>query len=280
MKRDNQALAEKFLGLVSIMDELREKCPWDRKQTIQSLRSMTIEETYELADAIDLSSWTDIKEELGDILLHLLFYARIASENQSFTIEEVIEGITAKMINRHPHIYGDTVVKDEEDVKRNWQKIKLKEGKTSVFSGVPKALPALVKAARIQEKARQVGFDWSHRDQVFEKVQEELGELQEAIAVKAQADVEEGFGDLMFSLINYARFLKVDPETALEKCNRKFIHRFQEMEAQAEADGNVFSALDLEGMDRYWNLAKESLKQKLDDTGQTSDRLKENNEAD
>lgn len=266
-QRDNQALAEKFLHLVGIMDELREKCPWDRKQTIQSLRSMTIEETYELADAIDEESWAGIKEELGDLLLHLLFYAKIGKERQHFTLEEVLDGIAAKMINRHPHIYGEVVVKDEADVKKNWQKIKLKEGKTSIFSGVPEALPALVKATRIQEKARQVGFDWAEPAQVFEKVQEELGELQEAVAENGengenkQAAIEEEFGDLIFSMINYARFLKVDPETALQKCNRKFIRRFQEMENLAKAEGKELGNLDLSGMDKYWDLAKNKLKQ-------------------
>lgn len=264
--RDNQELSEKFLHLVGIMDELREKCPWDQQQTIQTLRSMTIEETYELAAAIDDQSWGDIKEELGDLLLHLLFYAKIGQEKGQFMLRDVLDGIATKMIHRHPHIYGDVVVNGEADVKKNWQKIKLKEGKSSIFSGVPAALPALVKATRIQEKARQVGFDWEVPADVFEKVEVELGELQEAVAKKdveeasRQADIEQEYGDLLFSMINYARFLKVDPETALEKSNRKFIQRFQTMESLAGAAGENLSNLDLKGMDLYWEKAKSALK--------------------
>src|SRR5436190_14507382 len=214
-------LSGSFLKLVSIMDELREKCPWDRKQTIQTLRHMTIEETYELADAITEEDWNGIKEELGDLLLHIVFYSKIGIEQNKFTLQEVIDGISEKLIARHPHIYGDVKVNDDEDVKRNWEKLKLKEGKKSILSGVPKSLPATVKAMRLQEKAKQVGFEWENKDQVWEKVEEEMGELKSAIEdwLPNQDDltiehkkVEEEFGDLIFSLINYARFLRVDAE--------------------------------------------------------------------
>ena len=200
-------LANSFLKLVTIMDELREQCPWDRKQTIHTLRSMTIEETYELADAIDANDWKGIKEELGDMMLHILFYSKIGTEQQQFVLQEVIDGIAAKLINRHPHIYGDVKVNDAEDVKRNWEQIKMKEGKKSVLSGVPQSLPAVVKAARIQEKAKQVGFEWDNREDVWKKVQEETGELLEAVQSEKKEAIEEEFGDLLFSLINYARFL-------------------------------------------------------------------------
>ena len=212
-----------FLRLVKIMDELREQCPWDRKQTIQSLRQMTIEETYELADAITDEDWTGIKEELGDMLLHIVFYAKIGSEQKKFELDEVINGICEKLISRHPHIYSDVKVNDAEDVKKNWEKLKLKEGKKSVIEGVPKSLPATVKAMRLQEKAKQVGFEWDNKEQVWEKVEEEISELKEAIAGGSQVKTEEEFGDVIFSLINYARFLQVDAENALEKTNKKFI---------------------------------------------------------
>jgi XTP/dITP diphosphohydrolase len=211
--------AEAFEKLVTIMDDLREKCPWDKKQTIQSLRQMTLEETYELTDAITENNWKSIKEELGDLLLHIVFYSKIATEQQQFTIQEMIEGISQKLIDRHPHIYGDVKVENDEDVKRNWEKLKLKEGKKSVLSGVPKTLPALIKAMRLQEKAKQVGFEWENKEQVWEKVKEEEAELQEAIANGEQNKIEEEFGDLVFSLVNFARFLNIDAENALEVTN-------------------------------------------------------------
>ncbi len=234
-----------FAKLVRIMDDLREKCPWDRKQTIQSLRQMTLEETYELADAITESDWKSIKEELGDLLLHIVFYSKIATEQQQFTIEEVIEGISQKLIDRHPHIYGDVVVENDEDVKRNWEKLKLKEGKKSVLSGVPKTLPALVKAMRLQEKAKQVGFEWENKEQVWEKVKEEEAELQEAIAGGVQDKIEEEFGDLVFSLVNFARFLNIDAENALELTNKKFIQRFTQMESKALSSGKKLDDMSL-----------------------------------
>src|SRR5690349_16551300 len=207
---------DSFVKLMQIMLELREQCPWDRKQTIHTLRSMTIEEMYELVDAIDNNSWQGIKEELGDVLLHIVFYATIATEQHQFTLQEVIEGICAKLILRHPHIYGNTVVNDEEDVKKNWEKIKIKEGKKSALSGVPAALPAITKAARIQEKAKQTGFEWNNKEEVYAKIEEELNELQEAVTSGNQQHTEEEFGDVLFSMINYARFLKTDADAALE----------------------------------------------------------------
>lgn len=254
------SLSDSFLALVKIMDELREQCPWDKKQTIQTLRPLTIEETYELADAITDNDWKGVKEELGDIMLHLLFYAKLGSEQQQFTLQEVLEGISAKLIHRHPHIYGDVTVQDEEDVKRNWEKLKMKEGKKSVLGGVPTSLPAIVKATRIQEKAKQVGFEWDNKEDVWKKVQEEMGELQEAIQTKSQEDVEEEFGDLLFSLANYARFLQVDAEGALEKTNKKFIRRFQEMESIALANGKELSSMSLDEMDQIWNQVKQQMK--------------------
>jgi XTP/dITP diphosphohydrolase len=263
-----------FLRLVEIMDDLREKCPWDKKQTIQSLRQMTIEETYELADAITEEDWKGIKEELGDMLLHIVFYAKIGSEQKQFELDEVINGICEKLIARHPHIYGDpdnagqTVkVNNADDVKRNWEKLKLKEGKKSVIEGVPKSLPATVKAMRLQEKAKQVGFEWDNKEQVWEKVEEEMNELKEAVRslesgdgsqdkVKLQADVEDEFGDVVFSLINYARFLQVDAENALERTNKKFIHRFTQMEQQASQSGKNLNDMTLEEMDAIWNIIK------------------------
>lgn len=250
------AVSNSFLKLVQIMDDLREKCPWDKKQTIHTLRSMTLEETYELTDAIVQNNWQGIREELGDLLLHILFYAKIGSEQQQFTLQEVIDGICEKLIVRHPHIYGDVTVKDEEDVKRNWEKIKLREGKKSLFSGVPVSLPAIVKATRIQEKAKQVGFEWDNRKDVWKKVQEELGELQEAVADADLPHIEEEFGDVLFSLVNYARFLQVDAETVLEKTNKKFMSRFNAMEAAAAQQGKQLADMSLEEMDAIWNQVK------------------------
>lgn len=238
------------------MNDLREKCPWDKKQTIQTLRSLTIEETYELADAITDNNWKDIKEELGDVLLHIVFYAKIASEQQQFTIDDVINGICEKLISRHPHIYGDVKVENDEDVKRNWEKLKLKEGKKSVLGGVPQSLPATVKAMRLQEKAKQVGFEWDNREQVWLKVEEEMQELHEAIQKRDADGIEEEYGDLMFSLINYARFLHIDAENALEKTNKKFIQRFTQMEKAAAEDGKNLADMTLEEMDSIWNRIK------------------------
>jgi XTP/dITP diphosphohydrolase len=250
-------LSDSFLKLVGIMDDLRAKCPWDKKQTIETLRPLTLEETYELADAITDQDFKGIKEELGDVLLHILFYAKIGSEQNQFTLQEVIEGISEKLIIRHPHIYGDVTVENEEDVKRNWEQIKLKtNNKKSVLSGVPKALPAVVKATRIQEKAKQVGFEWENKEDVFKKVQEEISELQEAIAEDNQAHIEEEFGDVLFSLINYARFLKVDAEGALEKTNKKFMYRFQQIEAIANERGKALQDMTLGEMDDIWNEVK------------------------
>lgn len=249
-------VSDAFLKLVKIMDELREQCPWDRKQTIQTLRPMTIEETYELADAITDESWKDIKEELGDMLLHILFYTKIGTEQQQFTLQEVIEGISNKLIVRHPHIYGDVKVENEDDVKRNWEQIKLKEGKASVFSGVPTSLPAVVKAARIQEKAKQVGFEWENKEDVWKKVEEEVGELHEAVASGNQQHIEEEFGDVLFSLVNYARFLQLDAEGALERTNKKFISRFLRMEEAAKQEGKNLADMSLEEMDDIWNKIK------------------------
>ena len=250
------ANGEAFERLVTIMDELREKCPWDRKQTIQTLRQMTLEETYELTDAITEQDWKSIKEELGDLLLHIVFYAKIAGEQRQFTMSEVIEGISQKLIDRHPHIYGDVKVENDEDVKRNWEKLKLKEGKKSVLSGVPKGLPALVKAMRLQEKAKQVGFEWDNREQVWEKVKEEENELHEALAEGDQHKIEAEFGDLVFSLVNFARFLNVDAENALEVTNKKFIRRFTQMEEKALSTGKQLDQMTLQEMDAIWNQIK------------------------
>jgi len=247
-----------FLRLVGIMDDLREKCPWDKKQTIHTLRSMTIEETYELADAITGEDWLNIKEELGDLLLHILFYSKIGSEQNKFTLQQVIEGISEKLVIRHPHIYGEVKVNDEEDVKRNWEKIKKQEGKKSVLSGVPVSLPSVVKAARIQEKAKQVGFEWENKEDVWKKVEEEIGELNEAITLNEQEKIEEEFGDVLFSLVNYARFLHVDAEAVLEKTNKKFIYRFTQMEKMAEDKGLDLHNMSLAEMDELWNKIKKA----------------------
>ena len=242
------------------MDELREQCPWDKKQTLATLRPLTIEETYELADAILNNDLNELKKELGDLFLHLVFYARIGREQGAFDVADVLESICEKLIARHPHIYGDVKVANEEEVKQNWEKLKLKEGNRSVLSGVPNSLPAMVKATRIQEKARGVGFDWDNRDQVWEKVQEEIAELHHEMdaANPDHEKVEKEFGDVLFSLINYARFMNIDPETALEKTNRKFIHRFTYLEEGAKKDGRSLKDMSLSEMDAYWNEAKKA----------------------
>ncbi len=257
----NELFSKSFLRLVSIMDELREKCPWDKKQTIETLRQLTIEETYELADAIADKNWQHIKEELGDLLLHIIFYSKIGAEQQQFTIDEMINGICEKLIARHPHIYGNVQVNDEEDVKRNWEKLKMKEGKTSVLQGVPASLPSLVKAIRIQEKAKQVGFEWDHKEQVFEKIEEELKELQEAEQSQNQQHIEEELGDVLFSIINYARFLQVDADLALDRTNKKFIDRFQRMEQLALSEGKKLEDMTLQEMDAIWNRIKQQNKE-------------------
>ena len=251
-----------FSRLIEIMDDLREKCPWDKKQTIQTLRQLTIEETYELADAITEEDWKGIKEELGDLLLHIVFYAKIGQEKGKFQLEEVINGVCEKLISRHPHIYGDVKVENEEDVKRNWEKLKLKEGKKSVLGGVPLSLPSTVKAMLLQEKAKQVGFEWDNREQVWDKVEEEIAELKEAIAGGQQEKVEDEFGDVVFSLINYARFLQVDAENALEKTNKKFIHRFTQMEQEALQNGKDLTKMTLQEMDNIWNTIKQRQRDK------------------
>lgn len=253
---EKESVAKAFMRLVDIMDDLREKCPWDRKQTEQTLRQLTIEETYELADAITDKDWKGIREEIGDLMLHMVFYAKLGSEQQQFTLEEALNGICDKLISRHPHIYGDITVKDEAEVTQNWEKLKLKEGKKSIFSGVPLSLPAVTKATRIQEKAKQVGFEWDNKEQVWEKVEEETGELKEAIALNDQGKMEEEFGDLLFSLINYARFLRIDAENALEKTNKKFIARFTKMEAIALEQGKSLNDMSLAEMDAIWDLIK------------------------
>jgi len=244
-----------FGRLLTIMDQLREKCPWDKKQTIESLRYLTIEETYELADAIIEQNMDDIKGELGDLMLHLVFYAKIASEKKAFDIEDVLNTVCDKLIERHPHIYGDEQVFSDEDVKKNWEKIKLQKGRKSVLDGVPNSLPSMVKATRIQEKARGVGFDWDNKNQVFEKVNEEIQEL------KAEVDnnsnkIEDEFGDVLFSIINYARFIGVDPESALERTNKKFISRFSFLENEIKEKGINFESMNLQEMDEIWNKSK------------------------
>lgn len=241
-----------FERLLIIMDELREQCPWDRKQTMESLRNLTIEETYELADAILDKDMQEIKEEIGDVMLHMVFYSKIASETGDFDIADSLNAVCDKLINRHPHIYGDVVVADEEEVKRNWEQLKLKEGKKSVLSGVPKSLPAMVKAYRMQDKTAQVGFEWENADQVWEKVEEEIQEFKEVVDVD-QDKMEDEFGDIMFSLINYARFKGIDPETALEKVNRKFKSRFEYIEEKAT---KPLTDMSLEEMDKLWDEAK------------------------
>jgi XTP/dITP diphosphohydrolase len=255
-----QNKTESFARLLRIMDELREQCPWDKKQTIESLRILTIEETYELADAIDAKDMTALKEEIGDLMLHLVFYAKIASETKQFDIADVLNTVCDKLIARHPHIYADVKVNGEEEVKQNWEKLKMKEGRTSMLQGVPQSLPALVKAYRMQEKAKQVGFEWEHIEQVKKKVEEEWAELNEEIGGDNKEKIEEEFGDLLFAMVNYSRFLKVDPEAALEKCNIKFKKRFQYIEEQAQKINKPLTEMTLEEMDGYWNEAKRMLK--------------------
>jgi XTP/dITP diphosphohydrolase len=245
-----------FNRLLDIMDDLREKCPWDKKQTLQSLRHLTIEETYELGDAILNNNLDEVKKELGDLLLHIVFYAKIGSEKEAFDIADVANEISDKLIHRHPHIYGDVVVADEEEVKQNWEKLKLKEGKQSVLEGVPNGLPAMVKASRIQDKVKGVGFDWEVPEQVWEKVQEELQELNEEVVSGNHDRIESEFGDVLFSMINYARFIKVNPEDALERTNKKFIKRFQYLEQKVNEMGKSLADMTLAEMDVYWNEAK------------------------
>ena len=246
-----------FENLLDIMDELREKCPWDKKQTLESLRHLTIEETYELGDAILDNDLNEVKKELGDLLLHIVFYAKIGSETNDFDIADVANGISEKLIHRHPHIYGDVEVQDEEEVKKNWESLKLKEGKTSVLEGVPKSLPAMVKANRIQDKVAGVGFDWEEPQQVWEKVQEELSELNEEVKKGNSDAIESEFGDVLFSMINYSRFIKVNPENALERTNKKFSNRFMFLEAEAKKLGKNLSDMTLKEMDVYWEKSKE-----------------------
>ena len=245
-----------FGRLLDIMDDLRSQCPWDKKQTMLTLRPLTMEELYELTDAILEGNMPEIKKELGDVLLHLIFYAKIASETQNFDIADVIHSLCEKLIERHPHIYGNISVKNEEEVKKNWEKIKLKEGNKSVLGGVPKSLPALVKATRIQDKAAGVGFDWDNIDDVFAKIKEEIDELHAEVKAQKQSNIESEFGDVLFSLINYARFLKVNPEDALERTNRKFIARFQYLEEKATAQGKSLKDMTLQEMETYWQEAK------------------------
>jgi len=251
-----QAVTDEFKRLINIMDDLREKCPWDKKQTIQTLRQLTIEETYELADAITDEDWKGIKEELGDLLLHIIFYAKIGTEQNQFTLQEVINGVCEKLITRHPHIYGDVKVEDAEDVSKNWEKIKMKEGKKSVLSGVPKSLPSMVKAMRLQEKSKQVGFEWENKEQVWAKVEEENNELLEAVASGDKNKMEDELGDVFFSLVNFARFLQLDAENALERTNKKFMYRFTKMEEEALGNGKALHQMTLEEMDAIWNKIK------------------------
>lgn len=245
-----------FERLLTIMDKLRAECPWDKKQTLESLRYLTIEETYELADAILEKDMDEIKGELGDLMLHMVFYSKIASETNHFDVADVLNTVCDKLVERHPHIYGDVIANTEEAVKENWEKIKLKKGKKSVLQGVPKSLPAMVKSTRIQEKARGVGFDWDNKEQVFEKVKEEFSELHEEVEKNDVAAIEDEFGDVLFSMINYARFIGVDPEMALERTNKKFIRRFQYLEAESKKDGKEMGEMTLDEMDEYWNKAK------------------------
>ncbi|MGY3793699.1 nucleoside triphosphate pyrophosphohydrolase [uncultured Aquimarina sp.] len=245
-----------FDRLLTIMDELREQCPWDKKQTLQSLRYLTIEETYELGDAILENDLNEVKNELGDLLLHIVFYSKIGSETKDFDIADVANGICEKLINRHPHIYGDVKVDNEEDVKRNWENLKLKEGKKSVLEGVPKSLPAMVKASRIQDKVAGVGFDWEEPKQVFEKLEEELSELQYEIEKQDIDKIESEFGDVLFSMINYARFLNINPEDALERTNKKFIKRFQFLEQKSKEKNKNLKEMSLDEMNVFWEEAK------------------------
>ncbi len=258
---NRQAKLEAFDRLLTVMDELRENCPWDKKQTWETLRHLTIEETYELSDAIIEGDWQEVKKELGDLMLHNVFYARIGSEQNLFDMADVLNAICDKLIERHPHVYGDVVADNEEAVKSNWEKIKLKTGNKSVLQGVPKSLPALVKAVRIQDKARGVGFDWEKKQQVWEKVEEEMREFKSEFNVDMDEPIDkqkamQEFGDLMFSLVNYARFIDIDPEEALERTNKKFIKRFQYLETESAKEGKKLGEMSLEEMDVYWNRAK------------------------
>ena len=265
---NREAKLKAFDRLLTIMDELRENCPWDKKQTLESLRHLTIEETYELSDAILEGDLTEVKKELGDVMLHLAFYSRIASEVKAFDMADVLNSICDKLIERHPHVYGDVIANDEKTVKENWEKIKLRTGNKSVLEGVPKSLPALVKAIRIQDKARGVGFDWEKKEQVWEKVEEEMQEFkQEFLPVRQAGNTELNepintqkamveFGDLLFSLVNYARFIDIDPEEALERTNKKFIKRFQYLETESAKDGKKMGEMNLREMDEYWERAK------------------------
>jgi XTP/dITP diphosphohydrolase len=248
--------AQSFERLVRIMDDLREQCPWDKKQTIQTLRQLTIEETYELADSITENNWPGLKEELGDILLHIVFYARIAREEEQFTLGEVIESVCNKLVHRHPHIYSSVLVENEDDVKRNWEQLKLKEGKKSILAGVPNSLPAIVKALRMQEKAKQVGFEWEMKEQVMDKIREEVTELEQVGNTGNQEDIEDEFGDILFSMVNYARFLNIDPENALARTNQKFKRRFDDMEKRLTANGALLNTFTLAEMDAVWNTIK------------------------
>ena len=248
--------AQSFQRLVRIMDDLREQCPWDKKQTIQTLRQLTIEETYELADSITENNWPGLKEELGDILLHIVFYARIAREEEQFTLGEVIESVCNKLVHRHPHIYSSVLVENEDDVKRNWEQLKLKEGKKSILAGVPNSLPAIVKALRMQEKAKQVGFEWEMKEQVMDKIREEVTELEQVVNTGNQEDIEDEFGDILFSMVNYARFLNIDPENALARTNQKFKRRFDDMEKRLTANGALLNTFTLAEMDAVWNIIK------------------------
>ena len=258
MSNTRQKQLQAFDRLLTIMDELREKCPWDKKQTLQTLRHLTIEETYELGDAILDNDLGEVEKELGDLLLHIVFYSKIGSETNSFDIASVANGICEKLIQRHPHIYGDVKVENEEDVKKNWEQLKLKEGKNSVLEGVPRSLPALVKAYRIQDKVAGVGFDWEKPEQVFEKVQEELSELQAEINTNNKDKIEAEFGDVLFSFINYARFLNINPENALERTNKKFIKRFQYLEEQSKRLSKAIKNMSLDEMNIFWEEAKKN----------------------
>lgn len=258
---NRKAKLQAFDRLLTIMDELRENCPWDKKQTLESLRHLTIEETYELSDSILDRNMDEIKKELGDLMLHNIFYARIASEMKAFDVADVLNSICDKLIERHPHVYGDVVAETEEVVKANWEKLKLKHGNNSVLEGVPKSLPALVKAIRIQDKARGIGFDWDHRGQVWEKIEEEMNEFKAEFNGPSNQEVDQEkivseFGDLLFSLVNYARFVNIDPEEALERTNKKFISRFQFLESESAKDGKRLEEMSLEEMDIYWEKAK------------------------
>ncbi|HBK87999.1 MAG: nucleoside triphosphate pyrophosphohydrolase [Cyclobacteriaceae bacterium] len=258
---NREAKLKAFDRMLTVMDELRENCPWDKKQTMETLRHLTIEETYELSDAILEGNLDEVKKELGDIMLHLVFYSRIGSEQKAFDVADVLNSICDKLIARHPHVYGDVVADDEETVKANWEKLKLKAGNKSVLAGVPKGLPALVKAIRIQDKARGIGFDWERKEQVWEKVEEEMGEFKQEFnaesnqPINAERAVAE-FGDLLFSLVNYARFIQIDPEEALERTNKKFIRRFQFLETESARDGKKMGEMTLAEMDAYWERAK------------------------